>query len=400
MSEHDGELVVLDTTPPEQQHVDAPPAWWEDVLRDVAQWLTLGHVTDNTRTAYATAVGLPRDRQVWRTSTRKPRTDTTRPAAFSFLAFCARYHLDPYRDVDREALRAWITWTRSPETNGGREPSDATVRQRLAAVGAFYTEARERGRTTFSADVLSTKSRRALRLTKTDPKTPTVPVTEQQMAALRRAAKSDPSPERLRNIALIGLLTTTGLRAAELCELRRGDVRESGPDGAPAVRVLRKGGKRQWISVGRAEFDAITAYLADRDQRDVGTDVVLAGQHAGRSRADERVFLGATGAPMSVKTITQTVRRLCRVPGRITPQRGRVARDAALLAPLADTLSPHQFRHGVAVALDAAGFSAPEIQKLLGHESLATTQRYLAGVQDVSARAVTALSARLAAADE
>nr|WP_043347152.1 tyrosine recombinase XerC [Beutenbergia cavernae] len=144
----------------------------------------------------------------------------------------------------------------------------------------------------------------------------------------------------LRDSAMLELLYGAALRVSELAGLDTGDVdlRER------LVRVLGKGAKERVVPFGLPAARAIEAWISVRPE--------LAGPRSGRA-----LFLGARG-------------------GRIDP---RVVRDvvhrATARAGVRD-LAPHGLRHSAATHLLAGGSDLRSVQEILGHASLATTQRY------------------------
>lgn len=145
----------------------------------------------------------------------------------------------------------------------------------------------------------------------------------------------------LRDRAIMELLYSSGLRVSELCGLdwHRLDT------GAGLVRVLGKGAKERVVPVGRPARRALRAYR-------------IAWANAGHAMASGPVFRNVRG-------------------GRLTPR--SVARRLAihLAASGARTAaSPHTLRHTFATHLLGGGADLRAIQEMLGHASLATTQRY------------------------
>jgi site-specific recombinase XerD len=64
--------------------------------------------------------------------------------------------------------------------------------------------------------------------------------------------------------------------------------------------------------------------------------------------------------------------------GKLTPRRiQQVVDECATGAGLTRDISPHSLRHTCAVRLLRKGASVVEVQKILGHASIRTTQRYL-----------------------
>lgn len=136
-------------------------------------------------------------------------------------------------------------------------------------------------------------------------------------------------PLGLRNLALLELLYSAGLRAQEAVGLTLGDVDFE----QEHVHVRGKGGKERVVPLGEEAAYRLGLYL--RDGR----------PHLARGAVDA-LFLSARGRPLD----TSTVRRL--LP------------------------NPHRLRHAFATHLLEGGADLRTIQELLGHSSLATTQVY------------------------
>lgn len=152
------------------------------------------------------------------------------------------------------------------------------------------------------------------------------------------------TPGMLRDRAVVELLYGAGLRVAELCGLDRGaiDLRVG------QVRVLGKGGRERVIPLPSAARDALSDWL------------------------------GGTGDPKAPAFVALRARR-GESPRRLGPRDVRrillrVAREAGV----ADRVHPHRLRHSYATHLLDMGADLREIQELLGHRSLSTTQKYTA----------------------
>jgi integrase/recombinase XerD len=175
-------------------------------------------------------------------------------------------------------------------------------------------------------------------------------------------------PSVLRDRALLEVLYGTGARVSEVVALDLGDVagaldgvsalQDNGVgvgvgDGDPAfVRVLGKGGKERVVPLGRLARAALVEWLS-------GTGRPLLEPRRWRRRSDaEAVFLNARGS------------RLTRVGAY------GVVKKYALRAGLADRVSPHVLRHSCATHMLGRGADVRVVQELLGHASIATTQRY------------------------
>ncbi len=148
-----------------------------------------------------------------------------------------------------------------------------------------------------------------------------------------------------RDRAILELLYASGLRVSELVGLN--DETLDLPQ--RIVRVLGKGKKQRIVPFGEPAAQAIDSYLLERDR-------------TGRRRPDDDghipVFVNSRG------------NRIHRVVIR------RMVAETRLRLAGGRKLSPHTLRHSFATHLLERGADLRAIQELLGHESLATTQKY------------------------
>lgn len=159
------------------------------------------------------------------------------------------------------------------------------------------------------------------------------------------AARDDDTLAR-RDHALVELLYATGLRVSELVALDWNDLDSS----ARVLRVMGKGGKERMVPFGRAAADALRAWLEVWDARRALND---------QARSDEEpVFLHHRGGRLSARSVRRVLER--------------ADREAATPGGV----HPHALRHSFATHLLEHGADLRAIQELLGHSSLATTQRY------------------------
>lgn len=164
-------------------------------------------------------------------------------------------------------------------------------------------------------------------------------------------------PAVLRDRALLEVLYGTGARVSEVVGLNLGDVAEAVDEresrgGMPLVRVLGKGDKERVVPLGQLARLALADWLS-------GEGRPLFVPKKWRRRADaEAVFLNARGG------------RLTRVGAF-----GVVKKYAARVG-LQEKVSPHVLRHSCATHMLGRGADVRVVQELLGHASIATTQRY------------------------
>jgi integrase/recombinase XerD len=161
-------------------------------------------------------------------------------------------------------------------------------------------------------------------------------------------------PTVLRDRALLEVLYGTGARVSEAVALNLGDVADAldDDDEMPLVRVLGKGDKERVVPLGRVARLALAEWLSGQ-----GRPLLVPVRWRRRSDA-EALFLNARGG------------RLTRVGAF-----GVVKKYAARVG-LADKVSPHVLRHSCATHMLGRGADVRVVQELLGHASIATTQRY------------------------
>ncbi len=150
-----------------------------------------------------------------------------------------------------------------------------------------------------------------------------------------------------RDLALLELTYSSGLRLSELLGLHRGDLDR----GAQLLRVRGKGSKERVTPVGERALRALDRYLSLEDRSEGPRDEPLF-----RGRARSRP--GGPPGALSPRTVQRMVRR-------------RLTRVAGGLG-----VTPHALRHSFASHLLDAGADLRAIQELLGHASLASTQVY------------------------
>ncbi len=153
----------------------------------------------------------------------------------------------------------------------------------------------------------------------------------------------------LRNHALIEVLYGSGLRRQEACDLTLAGVDFE----HETVRIVGKGGKARTVPLTEPAIDALRAWLAD------GRPPLTRGRPEPAVRA--RVFVSRSGEPLDGSAVYRVVAGELRRAGRAG--------------------GPHLLRHATATHLLEGpgghdGAHLRVVQEVLGHGSLATTQRY------------------------
>ena len=169
-------------------------------------------------------------------------------------------------------------------------------------------------------------------------------------------------PQRDLALMLTGLLA--GLRADELRRADVGDIRRS-TEGGAVLHVRGKGSKDRAVPIEAELLSVIEDYLDSRASRLPATLKSSTGKGLSRWAANAPLFVGRDGQRITRGTIQSRVRRAFRRAGPdAQPVRGALV---------------HGLRHTYATELANSEVSVYTLMKLLGHESMATSQRYVVG---------------------
>ncbi len=146
----------------------------------------------------------------------------------------------------------------------------------------------------------------------------------------------------LRDSAMLEVLYSCGVRVSELLALRMSDLFF----GEGYIRVIGKGDKQRIVPVSAVAREKIYRWL------DVRKTMLKANIN------EECLFLNNRG-----KSLTRVMVFT-------------IIRQAAARAGIAKSISPHTFRHSFATHLLNGGASIRQVQEMLGHESIITTEIY------------------------
>jgi integrase/recombinase XerD len=139
-----------------------------------------------------------------------------------------------------------------------------------------------------------------------------------------------------RDKALLEVIYASGLRVSEVCGLNISDVDED------FIRVKGKGGKERVVPIAKSAVDAVDQYLL----------------HTRGDSKDDALFLSSRGKRIDRITIWKQIKLFAKTAG------------------IAKRISPHTLRHSFATHLLENGADLRIIQEMLGHASIATTDRY------------------------
>ncbi|MBP5244281.1 MAG: tyrosine recombinase XerC [Succinivibrio sp.] len=142
-----------------------------------------------------------------------------------------------------------------------------------------------------------------------------------------------------RDLAIIELLFSSGLRVSELVGLDLDDYDEF----VREVMVLGKGNKQRVVPVNDSAIERIDGYLQIRDSF---------------NPQENALFLNRFGRRLTTRAVQQNLLKLC---------------DKACVTT---HLNPHKLRHSFATVLLQGGADLRSVQEMLGHSSLAATQIY------------------------
>jgi len=156
--------------------------------------------------------------------------------------------------------------------------------------------------------------------------------------AVPERSSRDSGDHGLRDRAILELLYSSGLRVSELVGLNLSHLDMD----LGIVRVMGKGRKERIVPVGMKAIEALKSFLEGKDG----------------GNGDAPIFVNSSGGRLTARTVGRLVKKY--------------TRHSAIFRKV----SPHSLRHTFATHLLDAGADIREIQEMLGHSSLSTTQRY------------------------
>ena len=242
----------------------------------------------------------------------------------ALAAFCDAERIGGWNRLDSHHIRTFA----AREHRDGLGPR--SVQRRLSAVRGFFNYLiRERViAANPAADIRAPKAGKRL------PKTLDV----DQVASLLARKPTDPLSSR--DLAILELLYSSGLRLAELAGLDVADLDLADR----TVRVLGKGSKTRILPVGRQALEALRAWLTGR--------AILA------RPGITALFVGQNGQRLGARAIQLRIRRWAAGSGLGVP------------------VHPHLLRHSFATHLLESSRDLRGVQELLGHADISTTQVY------------------------
>jgi integrase/recombinase XerC len=242
----------------------------------------------------------------------------------SVINYCESVGVSDWQALDAQHIRNWVA-RRHRQGLGGRSLSRA-----LSALRSFlYFLVRE--------NQLKNNVAKGIRAPKAPRKLPE-PLDADEMGQLLKAC--DEEPLTIRDMAMLELMYSSGLRLAELVSLNLGEVDLA--DGS--VPVTGKGGKSRIVPVGRQARKALQHWLQTRS--------TLANE------GEMALFVSKQGKRITPRAIQQRFRLW------------------GIKQGLDSRVHPHKLRHAFASHLLESSGDLRAVQELLGHADISTTQIY------------------------
>ena len=237
-------------------------------------------------------------------------------------SFLKNLKIDDYSDVSMDICSAWIGDLFSQNNN------PRSIQRHLSSAKGFFRFLKKNDLIASSPFELVTAPKSASNL-------PEV-LTPEDVEQLLNFKPN--SLIEIRDLAIVELIYSSGLRVSEAVNINIGDFEED----MTFLRVLGKGSKTRLVPIGRFAISAINNWLIERDK------IV--------SRSDA-LFLNSKGTRLTVRSVQLRLKKMALKQG---------------LPPI----HPHMLRHSFATHMLESSGDLRTIQELLGHSSLSTTQIY------------------------
>ena len=250
-----------------------------------------------------------------------------------FLDYLKELKIENIAEADRRVVQDYQARVYL-QTFRGRPLTPATQRARLSCVRTFFQYLLKAGIALYDPTA-------KIDLPKCPDQLPRVILNQKEIGAL--LAKPDlETPLGLRDRAILEVFYSTGIRVSELCNLTMNDLDLSNKE----LRINRgKNAKDRMVPLGEMACDFVEMYL--HEARPKLTD---SGQSV--------LFVTKNGKKFNYTNLSYRISLYGKKTG------------------LPKGVSPHVLRHTCATHLLKGKADIRQIQKLLGHESIATTQRY------------------------
>src|ERR1700731_4115604 len=234
-----------------------------------------------------------------------------------------------WRGIDHVAIRGFLS--QLYEKGLGK----TSVARSLAAVRSLYRWLAREGLVEQNPAKLVATPKLAKKL----PRVPTIEEMNSVIDGEMPEAAAFPERDRL----MLELLYGCGIRNSELTGINLDDIRLS----AEAILIRGKGKKERYVPFGDSVKSALAAYLPARQ-------AMLSETH----KNTPALLINQRGGRLTTRSV------------------GRIVKKIAVAKGLSPDVHPHTLRHAFGTHMLEEGADLRAIQELLGHERLATTQRY------------------------
>ena len=235
-----------------------------------------------------------------------------------------------FNQLEIEHIRSWLANLQS--TGVAR----STLTRRIVSIRAFTNWAAANGWLTsdLGVNLAVPKPHKVL------PEVLNVEDAATVLKALEVKCVEEPSAINSRDLALVEVLYSSGIRVSELCGLNLGDIDRT----RNTLNVIGKGNKQRVVPVGLPAVRAIESYLKTARVEFVNQN------------SQDALFLGSRGKRIDQRTVREVVYEAMKAVG--------------------SDMGPHGLRHSAATHLLEGGADLRTVQEILGHASLSTTQIY------------------------
>jgi len=237
----------------------------------------------------------------------------------------------PITQIDHLTIREWLAALH------GAQKKKASIARKLAALRTFFQFLVREG-------VVELNPAKLVATPRLEKKLPTHLSIEEAIRFIE-----SPYPETdlgKRDRAMLELMYATGVRVAELTTLNLADLDFRNQ----LVRVTGKRRKQRIVPFGEPASVAIRSYLDVRDKFLLNAPI--------SKRDEEALFLNYQGTRITTRSVGRMVEKYIRICAGM------------------HNISPHALRHSFATHLLDSGADLRDIQELLGHARLSTTQVY------------------------
>ena len=239
-----------------------------------------------------------------------------------------------WRTIDHIAIRGFLSHLYD------KGLSKTSVARALAAVRSLYRWLAQEGVVEQNpAKLVSTP-----RLPKKLPRVPTIEEMNSVLDGKMPEVASFPERDRL----MFELLYGCGVRNSELVGINLDDISMSNE----AILIRGKGKKERYVPFGGSALAALAVYLPWRQQ------LLATLKKTMPAKAMPALFVNQRGGRLTTRSV------------------GRIVKRIAVAKGLSPEVHPHTLRHAFGTHMLEEGADLRAIQELLGHERLATTQRY------------------------